>query len=646
MNDHKNSLCARCGGSIPPGGAEPICPRCAAAMLQNSQTEASGIPEGPRGFTPPGIDELRPLFPQLEILELLGCGGMGAVYKARQKELDRIVALKILPPGIGSAPAFAERFAREAKAMARLNHPGIITIHDFGRTGELYFFLMEFVDGLTLRELMDRGGVSSREALAIVPQICDALQYAHDHGIVHRDIKPANVLIDRRGRVKVADFGLAKLVDADAVSPGAPNEPGASLHLTRSDKVMGTPAYMAPEQAEKPGEVDHRADIYALGVVLYQMLTGQLPSTPLQPPSVKVQLDVRLDEVVLQALQREPQRRYQQASQIKTAVESIAATLEAPGATASSASPKQRRWPAFVGGVLSVLLVEFGAVALNSTANSAWGLGLALALAAIVFIVALNGCLKQFLWGLAAAALSWLGLTALQTGTPVLGIVSGAGAGVVLWHLFKHTPREGRAWVFGFIPIFALVLGAGTFITIMLPKVFASSARINLMPRVVGAESSVPHYDPYLIQTEFEVLLSQAVLSRVITNLNLLPSWSRQYTPGSKLSTGDAVALLQAQTDIHIVRNTSLIEVRVFGSSPEEPARIANEIVRVFMEYRMQSDDPGQSRFRAEIVDSAVPSEKPVRPNKPLNLAIAALVGLLLGSGVGTGAVIMARRRA
>ena len=215
------------------------------------------------GFTPPGIEELREKFAQLEIIELIGRGGMGAVYKARQKGLDRIVALKILPPVIGDDAAFAELFAREAKALARLNHPGIITIHDFGRADDLYFFVMEFVDGLNLRQLLANGRVSPREALVIVPQICDALQFAHDQGIVHRDIKPENILIDRRGRVKVADFGLAKLVEGRAGSP-MPAESASGMsdsasgmtrpagELTDAGRVMGTPAYMAPEQREHP----------------------------------------------------------------------------------------------------------------------------------------------------------------------------------------------------------------------------------------------------------------------------------------------------------------------------------------------------------------------------------------------------------
>ena len=175
---------------------------------------------------------------------------------------------------------------------------------------------MEFVDGLTLRQLLDAGKLAPREALAIVPQICEALQYAHDKGLVHRDIKPENILMDRSGQVKIADFGLAKLVGREA----------KDFSLTGAGQVMGTPHYMAPEQIEHPQDVDHRADIYSLGVVFYQMLTGELPIGRFAPPSQKVQIDVRLDEVVLRALEKEPELRYQQASEVKTQVETIATT--------------------------------------------------------------------------------------------------------------------------------------------------------------------------------------------------------------------------------------------------------------------------------------------------------------------------------
>jgi serine/threonine protein kinase len=155
-------------------------------------------------------DELAPHFPQLEILECLGRGGMGVVYKARQKSLNRIVALKLLAPERVADAKFAQRFTHEAQALAALNHPSIVTIYDFGQAGGFYFLLMEFVDGVNLRQAMKAGRFTPEQALAVVPPVCEALQYAHEHGIVHRDIKPENLLLDKEGRVKIADFGIAK----------------------------------------------------------------------------------------------------------------------------------------------------------------------------------------------------------------------------------------------------------------------------------------------------------------------------------------------------------------------------------------------------------------------------------------------------
>lgn len=304
----------------PLGGLSP------ADLLRQGAAEDTLLDGVREAFEPPSLLELEVVFPQFEILELIGQGGMGAVYKVRQRQLDRVVALKILPPGIGGDAAFADRFAREAKALAKLNHPGIVTIHEFGCSGGLYFIVMEFVDGVNLRQLLKGGRISPREALAIVPQICDALQFAHDLGIVHRDIKPENLLIDRRGRVKVADFGLAKLVGGDPDEEAAAVFAGGSLQ-TEGGKVMGTPRYMAPEQIERPAEVDHRADIYALGVVFYQMLTGELPGERLDAPSRKVSVDVRLDEIVLRALEKDPELRFQQASVMKTRVEETRMSL-------------------------------------------------------------------------------------------------------------------------------------------------------------------------------------------------------------------------------------------------------------------------------------------------------------------------------
>ncbi|MEI6781664.1 MAG: serine/threonine-protein kinase [Verrucomicrobiota bacterium] len=328
--------CPSCGVAIPANAPQGICPKClmaAAAVTTDAGQTGAKRPE------PPSLERLSAAFPQLEVIEFIGQGGMGAVYKARQKQLDRIVALKVLPPDIGGDPSFAERFTREAKALAKLLHPNVVALFEFGQADGIYYLLMEYVDGVSLGQLLRSSRVSPREALAIVPQICDALQYAHDQGIVHRDIKPENILLDRRGRVKVADFGLAKLMAtgtgrADTPEPAAASVTGGGARgvtrptdvLTDAGKVLGTPSYMAPEQKDHPGEVDHRADIYALGVVFYQMLTGELPGKQLHPPSSKVQIDVRLDEVVLRAMEKKPELRYQQASVLKTQVEAIAAT--------------------------------------------------------------------------------------------------------------------------------------------------------------------------------------------------------------------------------------------------------------------------------------------------------------------------------
>lgn len=263
------------------------------------------------GFDTADVAELNASLPQFEFIELLGKGGMGAVYKARQRDLDRVVAVKILPLELARSPGFADRFSREARALAKLNHPHIVTVHDFGEANGQFYLVMEFVDGVNLRQAMQAGKLAPEQALTIVPQICDALQFAHEEGIVHRDIKPENILIDKRGRVRIADFGLARLLGQSEAEPT----------LTGAHQVMGTLRYMAPEQMDGAHDVDHRADIYSLGVVFYEMLTGEIPMGRFAPPSKKVAVDVRLDEVVLRALEREPEQRYQHASEVKTQVE-------------------------------------------------------------------------------------------------------------------------------------------------------------------------------------------------------------------------------------------------------------------------------------------------------------------------------------
>ena len=342
MSNESSPKCPQCGVSLPDNAPAGLCPNCLMAL--NLKTETVFTDDTPAAQPPLPPEQIAPHFPQLEILECLGRGGMGVVYKARQKSLNRLVALKLLAPERVRDAKFAERFAREAQALAALNHPNIVTIHDFGQAGGFYYLLMEFVDGVNLRRLLRARKFTPEEALAIVPPLCDALQFAHDRGIVHRDIKPENLLLDKAGRVKVADFGIARMIEPEtgrADLPVSPEIGAAQQHGPTG--VIGTPSYSAPEQKNDPQRVDSRADIYSLGVVFYEMLTGELPGKKIAPPSTKVQIDVRLDEIVLRALEQKPELRYQQVSEVKTMVETIVATPPAEDQKNANASiPKNR----------------------------------------------------------------------------------------------------------------------------------------------------------------------------------------------------------------------------------------------------------------------------------------------------------------
>jgi serine/threonine protein kinase len=201
------------------------------------------------------------------VTELLGHGGMGVVYKGRQPLLDRPVAIKVMRPDFPVSDDFQERFLREARTLAKLRHPYVVTVFDVGRSEQLYYLVMEYVEGDTLRQLLADGKITERDTLDFVPQIAEALQHAHDAGVVHRDIKPENVLVDARGHVRLVDFGLATLFGVEAPPP-SPDD----------SRVAGTLGYMAPEQISMPESVDHRADIYSMGVVFYEMLAGERPA--------------------------------------------------------------------------------------------------------------------------------------------------------------------------------------------------------------------------------------------------------------------------------------------------------------------------------------------------------------------------------
>ncbi|HEY5915032.1 MAG TPA: serine/threonine-protein kinase [Verrucomicrobiae bacterium] len=318
MNDDATvRSCPECRSPIPADAPGALCPKCVLAKAA-AETEA-GQPEQKPELPP--LESVQAAFPQLEVLGLIGQGGMGFVYKARQPNLDRFVALKLLWPRLASDPAFAERFNREARVLARLNHPNIVAVYDFGCSGSFFYLLMEYVDGVNMRQAMRSGRFSPTEAFALVPRICDALQFAHEEGVLHRDIKPENILLDTKGRLKIADFGIAKIL----------GEGRGNITLTEQGVAVGTPLYMAPEQLEHPQDVDQRADIYSLGVVFYEMLTGELPVGRFAPPSQKAAVDPRVDDVVLRTLEKERERRYRSAGEVKTRVEDIRSSVPPTG---------------------------------------------------------------------------------------------------------------------------------------------------------------------------------------------------------------------------------------------------------------------------------------------------------------------------
>ncbi len=347
--------CPECGAPLTPGATLGLCARCLLAGA--AEPTEHGAPRS----APPSLAEVAAAFPQLEVVEMIGHGGMGAVFKVRQPKLNRCAALKLLPQSLAADVAFAGRFEREAQLLARLSHPNITAVYDYGQAGGFFFLLMEFVDGVNLRQAMRASRFTPAQALGIVPKICEALQYAHDEGVLHRDIKPENILLDAKGRVKLADFGIAKLTTEP--DPGSVDSGAKDPALTQIGAALGTPSYMAPEQRDTPGDVDHRADIYSLGVVFYELLTGELPVGKFAPPSALSAADPRVDAIVQQALQKEREDRQHSAAEMKTQVETA---ITSPS-TGGGAHQKSRGWSP-----LFFPLLAFGAVSLGLAGFMAW----------------------------------------------------------------------------------------------------------------------------------------------------------------------------------------------------------------------------------------------------------------------------------
>ena len=298
-----------------PQSQKPVPPPAAAdgnKVLPHGGGPGSG---GGRKATPSGrrdpADETmvlasNPVIPGYEILEVIGKGGMGTVYKARQISLDRIVAIKVLARELASDKDFIERFDREASALAKLSHPNIVPIIDKGAHEGVYYFVMDFVQGTTLRDLLRGNRLPQEDTIKITVQVCRAIANAHAHGVIHRDMKPENVLLDGEQNVRIVDFGLADIVGHQTWGT-----------LTGSGMAMGTAHYMAPEQRRDAKRVDRRADIYSMGIMIYEMLTGEIPAGHFKKPSEHTPgVSPAFDRIVIRCLQMGPDDRYQTAEEL------------------------------------------------------------------------------------------------------------------------------------------------------------------------------------------------------------------------------------------------------------------------------------------------------------------------------------------
>jgi serine/threonine protein kinase len=272
-------------------------------------------PPGGLEFTSLTAEQLAPFFPRLEIGAAIAIGGMGAVYRARQPELDRIVALKILPPELCADPEYLDRFRAEARAMAQLNHPNLVGVYDFGEASGYFYFIMEFVEGQNLAELLHGNGSFGPEfALPVLQHVCEGISYAHGKGVVHLDLKPGNIMLNNEGLVKILDFGLAKLLDPAT----------GEVH-----ENMGTPDYAAPERFLAGSAIDHRSDIYSMGIVLYEMLVGKVPRMGAGlPPGMSPAVSGALDAVIRKCTRTDLSLRYNSAAEIKADLAKVEKKVE------------------------------------------------------------------------------------------------------------------------------------------------------------------------------------------------------------------------------------------------------------------------------------------------------------------------------
>lgn len=278
------------------------------------------------GFQAPEPAELSPLFPGYEIEGLIATGGMGAVYRAVQKSLDRTVALKILPKELSKDAAFCDGFEAEAKAMARLNHPNLIGVYDFGAVNDMLFIIMEYVPGKSIYHSAYGKAIAPPEVVRLVCGVCEGLAHAHENGIIHRDIKPSNILLDVNALPKIGDFGLARPIERK---------------IEEGEEIFGTPHYTAPEVVNAPHSVDHRADIFSVGVLLHELLTGKLPADDARPASLIARCDPRFDAIIRRATHPVASGRYSSASEIEKDLLAISKPNSAPSRANSPGGPSR-----------------------------------------------------------------------------------------------------------------------------------------------------------------------------------------------------------------------------------------------------------------------------------------------------------------
>ncbi len=259
-------------------------------------------------FEAPDIEEVSLLFHAYDVHALIACGGMGAVYQVTQRSLDRVAAIKILPREFSTDKEFRKGFESEAKAMAKLNHPNLIGVYDFGEADGMLYIIMEYVDGKSLYHSAHGQVVDPSEALRIVSQVCSGLDHAHTYGILHRDIKPSNILLDSKINPKIGDFGLARALESK---------------IEEGEQIYGTPGYTAPEVLQPPYSFDQRADVFSVGVMLCELLTGKLPEADPRPVSQLCKCNPRLDAVIRKAMNPNPELRYSTASELATELDKI-----------------------------------------------------------------------------------------------------------------------------------------------------------------------------------------------------------------------------------------------------------------------------------------------------------------------------------